>query len=122
MLIGYLVTIAIETPVLLVGLSARHSLGVRLFAGVWLTGCTYPILWLVLPWLIDPQDHYAAYLAVGETWVPIAECALFWLAFGKSEEWLKPSMWRDLAAVTVANLASFGIGMLLQAVGWWPGT
>ena len=118
MLIGYLMTIAIETPVLLVGLSARHSLGVRLFAGVWLTACTYPILWLVLPWFIDPQEHYVSYLAIGETWVPLAECALFWMAFGKSEEWLKPSMWRDLAAVTVANLASFGIGLLLERVGW----
>ena len=122
MLIGYLITIAIETPVLLVGLSARHSLGVRLFAGVWLTACTYPVLWLVLPQLIPPdREHYVAYLAVGETWVPIAECVLFWLAFGRSEEWLKPSMGRDLAAVTVANLASFGIGMLLQWIGWWPG-
>src|SRR5262249_8681495 len=30
---GYLLTIAIETPVLLVGLSRRHSWGRRLFAG-----------------------------------------------------------------------------------------
>jgi hypothetical protein len=121
MLIGYLISIAIETPVLLVGLSARHSLGVRLFSGVWLTACTYPVLWLVLPQLIDPDNSTALYLAVGETFVPIAECALFWLAFGSREELWKKSMWQDLITITVANLASFGIGVWLQWMEWWPG-
>ena len=56
---GYLFTISIETTILLIGLSARHSWKVRLFCGVWLTACTYPIVVLVLPLLL-PQGHLAA--------------------------------------------------------------
>jgi hypothetical protein len=47
---GYLFSIAIETPILLVGLSHVHPFKRKLFAGVWLTACTYPIVVLVLPW------------------------------------------------------------------------
>src|SRR4051794_21252183 len=50
---GYLCTIIIETPVLLAGLSREISLKQRLFAGVWLTACTYPIVVLVLPMLFE---------------------------------------------------------------------
>jgi len=40
----------------------------------------------------------------------VAECVLFWLAYGDSEELGKVSMWRDSAAIIVANLASFLAG------------
>jgi hypothetical protein len=108
--VGYLFTISIETPILLVGLHPRHPIERRLFAGFWLTACTYPIVVIVLPLLIDTEGQRFLYLLVAETFAPVAECALFWAAFGRREEWLRPSMWRDLAVVTVANLASFGIG------------
>src|SRR5262245_16868827 len=114
---GYLTTILIETPVLLVGLSPRHSLARRLLAGVWLTACTYPIVVLVLPLVLDIECQRGLYLLVAETFAPAAECALFWLAFGVASEWGKWSMWRDLGAVTLANLASFGIGELLLYYG-----
>ena len=52
LVIGYLFTILIETPILLLGLSRRHSFKQKLFAGVWLTACTYPIVVLVLPLLL----------------------------------------------------------------------
>jgi hypothetical protein len=107
---GYLFSIAIETPVLLVGLSPRHSLGVRLFSGVWLTACTYPVVVLVLPLLLDSQENRTAYLCVAETFAPAAECALFWLAFGRREDAGRWSMWRDLTTIVVANLASFVLG------------
>jgi len=116
---GYLTSIAIETPVLLAGLSARHSVGVRLFAGVWLTACTYPIVVLVLYPLLMP--NLALYLGVAETVAPVAECALFWAAFGSRAEWGKRSMWQDFAVITLANLASFGIGELLNLAGWFTG-
>jgi hypothetical protein len=109
---GYLFTIAVETPILLVGLSPRHPLRHCLFAGVWLTACTYPVVVLVLPLCINPRAFPVTYLAVAETFAPAAECALFWAAFGKREEWLRPSMARDLAAIVLANLASFGVGQL----------
>lgn len=103
--LGYLFTIAIETPILYLGLSPRHSKGRRVFAGFWLTACTYPIVTLVLPLLFENYSR-ATYLAVAETFAPVAECVLFWLAFGKE------STWRDLIIIVLANLASFLLGEL----------
>jgi hypothetical protein len=113
---GYLLSIAVETPILLAGLSARHSVGRRLFAGIWLTACTYPVVILVLPLLLDPSK--LAYLIVAETYAPVAECIFFWLAFGTKEEWGQRSMVRDMAVIIVANLASFGVGELVHWMGW----
>jgi hypothetical protein len=118
---GYLFSILIETPILLIGLSPRHSWKRRLFAGVWLTACTYPIVILVLPLCIDPVEHRLLYLAVAETFAPVAECALFWAAFGRPEDWGHWSMWRDFLVITLANLASFGVGELAYSQGWLDG-
>src|SRR5439155_13742316 len=109
-LLGYALSVLIETPVLLAGLSARHSWRDRLFAGLWLTACTYPVVYLLLPAWIDIRESRLLYLMVAETFAPVAECILFWVAFGKRELWVTPSMWRDFAAITLANLASFGGG------------
>jgi hypothetical protein len=114
--IGYLATILIETPILLLGLSTRHSLGRRLFAGIWLTACTYPMVVLVFPALIDAEQGRWRYLAVAETFAPLAECWLFWAAFKSSCEGNRAATCRDLAAITLANLASFGVGELWYAV------
>lgn len=113
---GYLLTVAIELPILLVGLSPRHSLRVRVTAGFWLTACTYPIVVLVLPLLIDSR---ATYLLVAETFAPLAECLLFYAAYIRPRVNIEPphmprSTWRDLAAITLANLSSFGLGELLS--------
>ena len=116
--LGYLLSILIETPILCVGLSRRHPLGRKLLAGVWLTACTYPIVTLVLPLLFAPERR-GLYLVVAETFAPVAECALFWLAFGANEELGQGSMWRDFAAIIIANLASFGIGEVINAWGWF---
>jgi hypothetical protein len=85
---------------------------------VWLTACTYPIVVLVLPLLFAP-DQRCLYLVVAETFAPVAECALFWLAFGNKEEVGKPSMWRDFLVIIVANLASFGVGEVINAWQWF---
>jgi hypothetical protein len=116
--LGYLLTIVIETPILLIGLSRRHPLQRRFFAGVWLTACTYPIVVLVLPLLFAP-DRRALYLVTAETFAPVAECVLFWLAFGNDEAVGTRSMWRDFIAIIVANLASFGIGEVINASQWF---
>jgi hypothetical protein len=108
--IGFAVTVLVEAAVLLPGLSARHPFGRRLFACLWLNACSYPIVVLVLPLLINTAEHRAAYLWVAETFAPACECTLFWAAFGTRAEWLRPSMWRDFAAIIAANLASFGVG------------
>ena len=115
---GYLFSILIETPILIIGLSRRHSIKRRLFAGVWLTACTYPIVVLVMP-LVFANASRVIYLIVAETFAPVAECILFWLAYGETEQVGKASMWRDLATIVVANLASFLGGEVLNAYGWF---
>ena len=116
--IGYLFTIAIETPILLLGLSRHHSIKRRLLSGTWLTACTYPIVVLVLPLLLVNQSR-TVYLVVAETFAPVAECALFWSAYGKTEELGKRSMWQDFAVIVIANLASFVAGEVMAAYGWF---
>src|SRR2546425_3961110 len=116
--LGYLLSILIETPVLLVGLSKRHSLKRRLLAGLWLTACTYPIVTLVLP-LALAHRSWTVYLVVAETFAPVAECGLFWLAFGRDDELGKRSMWRELSALLIANLPSFIIGEVVNANNWF---
>jgi hypothetical protein len=116
--VGYLVTVAFETPVLLLLLSPRHPARRRLFAGLWLTACTYPVVVLVLPILFAGGPR-AAYLAVAETFAPAAECALFWLAFGEKGGRARRATWRDFAAITAANVLSFLAGEVLGAYGWF---
>jgi len=109
--LGYLFTVAIETPILFFALSPRHSKRRRVFAGLWLTACTYPIVTLVLPLLMENYSR-ATFLLVAETFAPVAECVLFWLAFGSAAEVGRRSMWRDFGAIVLANLASFLLGEL----------
>ena len=115
---GYLFTIAIETPVLIFGLSPKVSFKQKLLCGVWLTACTYPIVVLVLPAIFFNQSR-VLYLSVAEIFAPIAECFLFWLAFrGKSS--LETGDWvRCLIAIVIANLASFGFGEVMNYFGWF---
>jgi hypothetical protein len=116
--LGYLFSILIETPVLLIGLSQRHPIKRRLWAGVWLTACTYPIVVLVLP-LTLAHSSRSVYLVVAETFAPVAECVLFWLSYGKGAEAGRASMWRDFGAIVLANLASFLLGEVLNAYAWF---
>lgn len=116
--LGYLVTILIETPVLLFGLSPKLTVRQRLWCGVWLTACTYPIVVLVLPAVF--LDHSRTlYLAVAETFAPVAECFLFWVAYRKrglleGRDWV-----RSFIAVVIANLASFALGEVLNSFAWF---
>ena len=110
--LGYLLTIAIETPILFFALSPRHPKPRRLIAGLWLTACTYPIVTLVLPLLLVNYSR-AVFLVIAETFAPVAECLLFWLAFGSAAELGKRSMWRDFGAIVLANLASFLAGEII---------
>ena len=109
--LGYLFTVAIETPILFFALSPRHPKRRRILAGLWLTACTYPIVTLVLPLLMENYSR-ATFLLVAETFAPVAECVVFWLAFGSAAEVGRRSMWRDFGAIVLANLASFLLGEL----------
>lgn len=110
----FVITVAVETAVLLIALSRRHSWKTRVFAGIWLTACTYPIVWLVIPQLINPNSERTLYLAVAETFAPVAECLLFWLAFERPRPVARRDLIRDMLTIIVANLASFGVGVWLQ--------
>jgi len=116
--LGYLITIAIETPVLLVGLSPKVPFRQKLFCGAWLTACTYPIVVLVLPAVFFDQSR-SLYLFIAETFAPVAECILFWLAF-RNRGFLETNDWlRCITAIIIANLASFGIGEVLNGYRWF---
>ncbi len=108
---GYLLTIAIEIPILLLGLSPGHSLRRRLLAGCWLTACTYPIVILVLPFTVGVRWGYVTYLAIAETFAPIAECLLFRAAFPIPQS--RGSALRDMATIVVANVTSCVIGLTI---------
>jgi len=115
---GYLFTILIETPVLLLGLSPKVSLKQKLLCGIWLTACTYPIVVLVLPSMFFDQSR-ALYLLVAEVFAPVAECVIFWLAF-RNRGILSGGDWfRCFLAIVVANLASFGFGEVMNHYGWF---
>jgi hypothetical protein len=112
--VGYVTTIAIETPILLLLLSRAHSVKRRLLAGIWLTACTYPIVVLVLPVLIPANEDRWLYLLIAETFAPVAECVLFAAAFHAGSLIARRHRMIDFVAITVANLASFGIGEILN--------
>lgn len=117
--VGYLLTVLVETPVLLVGLSPKlATLRQRLFAGLWLTACTYPVVVLVLP-IVFASSPRAVYLLVAETFAPVAECLLFWLALARRREADKGALVRSFAAIVVANLLSFAAGEVMGAFGWF---
>jgi len=116
--IGYLTTILIETPVLLFGLSPKLSFKQNLLCGVWLTACTYPIVVLVLPAVFLDYSRNL-YLIVAETFAPVAECFFFWLAF-RGKKLLESNGWiQCFIAIVIANLASFGIGEILNYYQWF---
>jgi hypothetical protein len=116
--IGYLLTISVETPILIVGLSRKVTLKQRILCGIWLTACTYPIVVLVMPMLFADWQRWQ-YLAVAEVFAPVAECALFWVVF-RGLEILNYRDWIEcFIAVVVANLASFGVGEIFNYYGWF---
>jgi hypothetical protein len=116
--IGYLVTIAIETPILIVGLPKTHSVRRRLFAGIWLTACTYPIVTLVLPLVLSTYSR-RTFLAIAEVFAPVVECLLFWLAFEWRTGASQKQIARDFIVIGIANLASFGVGEILNVWQWF---
>ena len=116
--LGYLTTVLIETPILVFGLSPKLSLKQKLLCGVWLTASTYPIVVLVLPALFFDYSRNL-YLAVAETFAPLGECLLFWLAF-RGRGLLERNDWiSSFIAIILANLASFGIGEIINYHQWF---
>ncbi len=85
----------------------------RLTAAIWLTACTYPIVVLVLPLSLgESLPRLGSICCIAETFAPLAECLLFWFTW-PDEIADRRSWWRDMAAIVLANLASFSLGELL---------
>lgn len=103
--VGYLTTVAVEVPVLILAMDPSHPLRRRVLTGLWLTACTYPMVVLVLPALFASRTRY---LLAAETFAPAAECLLLALVLSRFTR-------RDLAAVVAANLISFVAGEWLMA-------
>lgn len=116
--IGYLFTIFIETPVLLIGLPKPFSFKQRFRCGVWLTACTYPIVVLVLPAVFLGEARWL-YLLVAEMFAPLAECLLFWAAFRERTAMTAGHWTQSFGAIVAANLASFGLGEVLNYYEWF---
>lgn len=115
---GYLLTILIETPILFFGLSGKFTNRQKLLCGIWLTACTYPIVVLVLPTVFFGMPRWQ-YLFVAETFAPLAECLICWLAFRRNDVLTIGDWTRSFFAIVVANLASFGFGELLSRFSWF---
>ncbi len=112
LIFGYLLSVLLETPVLLVGLSRPHSWKVRLFAGIWLSGCTYPVVIFVIPVLCRWLGLVGYDLLIAETLAPLAECLLFW-AITKHVPMTTGQRTQDCITIVVANLVSFLVGLSL---------
>lgn len=116
--IGYILTILVETPVLLFGLPDKVSIKQRLLCGIWLSACTYPVVVLVMPMLFEDWARWQ-YLLVAEIFAPVAECTLFWLAFRGRLAMSRADWSTTMLTIVVANLASFGVGEILNYYGWF---
>ncbi len=112
---GYLLTVLIESPLLLLFLP-KLSLRQKLWNGVWLTACTYPIVVLVLPaWMM--LFSRGTYLLIAETFAPLTECWVFWLAKPSMQPYERRDWVVSFAAIILANLASFVVGEILWSNG-----
>ncbi len=114
---GYLLTISIETPVLVVGLGNRYSMKEKLFAGAFLTGFSYPFVAVFFPLIWNPYTQYSIYVTVSEIFAPLSECLLFALLFQRRKTLRGREKVMDLVIVVLANLVSYVSGEIMKACG-----
>lgn len=112
--IALLLTLAIEIPIVAVGLARWYRVPAAL--GVPIAGVasllTHPVVWFVLPGLLTPTIGGPGSLLVAEGFAWLVETAIFWLATRRDPVGL-------LLLSLVANVASFTVGGLLRLVGAW---
>lgn len=109
LVVGYILTVLIEVPILCVGMSSKHRMKDKVISGLLLTAFTYPIVIMVIPaglYSADITSRWAC-LGVSETFAPLAEILFFrYLVHQRFMSTLD----RDAVAIVVANLASFVAG------------
>ncbi len=101
-LISWLLTLALEIPVLILLLRSRVSVRDILVAGLIATTLTIPWLWFVLPFWLHGVEHHV----VGELAVTLVETIIF--VHLLKQRWL-----RCLCVSVAANGFSYGMGLLL---------
>ncbi|MDP8225790.1 MAG: hypothetical protein P9L99_20690 [Candidatus Lernaella stagnicola] len=124
---AYLFTFAIEVPIFIF-FARRYAKAWQLaIAGAAGTAYTHPLLWfvwrdVVYSWFFHCggreiiRSPYTAYLVSGELLVCVLETFTFWAvprAFGR-----RIPFSLAVAASFIANAASFGVGQLMNALGW----
>ncbi|MDI7269345.1 MAG: hypothetical protein QME96_15255 [Myxococcota bacterium] len=113
-LVAAAVTLAVELPlVLLLARRARLGASLRRIAAAALAAnlLTHPALWYV-PYLLVPAawspQHWGTYVVGGEAAVLAVEALVYWLLLARRRPWLA------LALGTLANAASYGVGLLVM--------
>lgn len=110
----FLFTLAVEVPLFVIVArvgagGVRTSPIVLACAGAMGTCITHPLLWFVWP-LVGLS--YSAYIVSGELIVAVVESFTFFAV-------ARPiRLSRAVAASFIANAASYGLGALLQGLGW----
>lgn len=100
---AYLITILLETPVVVRMLRGRTEVRTALELSVLASSLTHPLLWFAWRPVID---DYTTYVVTGEALVVLAETCVY----------RKVTTWRYAFAVSlVANATSWGLGLLLQS-------
>ncbi len=109
LILGYLLTVTIEIPILLAGMAKKHGVRDTIFNGLLLTALTYPVVVMVLPALFSAVqiDNRMMYLAAAETFAPVAEVLFFRFLVNKP---IASRLDRDAIVIVIANLASFLLG------------
>jgi hypothetical protein len=89
-----------------------------MFAGVWLTACSYPIVVLLLPFLVWEPFGHTVYLIVAEMFAPLSECLLFYIAFDRPAQVPSKEAARNALVIIAANLLSFMAGEVMHRLSW----
>ena len=110
-------TVLFEGVVLWFALDGRHDRGTKLLAAWWLSACTLPIVHYVFPMLAQVGWPRWAWVTCAELFAPAAECALFSTLVSAQSGGERRASTRDMLAIVMANLASFGLGELLRFSG-----
>ena len=106
---GYLLTILIEIPILILGLPRKFAVKDTIVNGLLLTAITYPVVVLVLPAIFTGMgiENRVLFLAVAESFAPITEVLFFRYLIDQP---LAARLDREAAVIVVANLTSFLLG------------
>ncbi len=109
LLFGYALSVLIEVPILLMGLTSSNRLSETIVNGLLLTALTYPVVIMVLPATFTAigLNGRGLFLLVEGTFAPIAEMLFFRYLTSKP---LLSRLDRDSFVIVFAKLASFLLG------------